>query len=400
MRRAAHTALSVLFGLQTAAAADVNSAESKALSSHFDAQHLSVAHERKATALPAAAAFHVLHLDLAIFSDASSPGDLDAAFVTLVRHETTFAAADAKVPHALCGPARQSEAARAALAEFHPRPPVIFASRKDDVACWAAHLTLFDAEVLKSSPAFFHVTAVPAVAKLAPRLVRKSLSTNTTSSSRYSLSPASDAFVERHQKNGGLSVRLRRDTEAPTDAASLASQWEASNFGFTTGDGDSGPERRFSPTTLAKHSPSWKAVHVAVSFTDCSSHLIVSASPKSGREIRVQLVRRGIALPTLEDHCALDIMVFLASQPEVETVEIAPVVKLQVVHSDDFKPSSLDRTFVLPEEGANQEREAQKHSRPRILNSVAVTALQSGTVGSNPLWEIGVNGTGQFVQVL
>jgi subtilisin family serine protease len=50
--------------------------------------------------------------------------------------------------------------------------------------------------------------------------------------------------------------------------------------------------------------------------------------------------------------------------------------------------------LMMPKDVASAES-----PQPRALNSVAVIALQSGSTGSAPLWAIGVNGTGQYVQV-
>ena len=383
------------------------STSQNALSQHFANLHATAAHERRATPLPAVAAGPVLHIDLTLYSESASAeeGSLgsEAAFKALQRHETNVALAadaNARIPYVLCGPQRRASSARAVIAKYGNaavRTPVLFASRSDDVACWGAHLRVVDATALMDEKTFFHVTPVPTAAKLAPFLIE-------FNKNNSALTLATSVFAGAKRKRGldGLTAVLYR--HSTNNLSTMLEEWSRTNFGTT---GESVLSNHFGSMAIDGHSGPWAAVRSAVASMDCSEHMFAEGVLHSRRAIRLSLERRG-SNSTAQNYCALMSLAHLASQPDVESVGIDPVQQSLSLHADQPFPSRNDQADAAStkphspnfEEWSELGDYSRAGSRqPRLLNDVAVTALQSGTSGSAPLWAIGVNGSGQFVQV-
>jgi len=378
------------------------------LSRHFANLHTTAAHTRRTTFLPAVAAAPVLHLNLSLYSntDETSSSSSEVAFHTLLRHEANVAAAagaDARLPHVLCGPQRKASSARAVIAKYanSKRAPILFASRSDDVACWGARLRLVDATALKDVQAFFHVAPVPAAAKLSPYLVE-------LSHGRDTLSPAAGVFADTMRRRGldGLTAVLYRDN---TNSSAMLEEWARQKFGMAK---KSARSVHFAPMVIDGHSAPWAAVRSVVVSMDCLGHILAEAALHSHRAVRVSLERLGTN-SSAQDHCALMALAFLATQPEVESVGLDPIHEsLSPVTDQPLPPTPSNRSsskakasttkihvyytkeLLVPKDVSS----ADMH-QPRMLNDIAKTALLSGSTGSAPLWAIGVNGTGQIVQV-
>jgi len=378
-----------------------------ALSRHFANLHATAAHTRRATSMPAAAAAPVLHLNLSLYSDAkeASLSSYEVAFQALLHHETIVAAAagaDARVPHALCGPQRKASAARAAIAKYTNsanRVPVLFASRSDDVACWGARLSLVNATALQDAIVFFHVAPVPAAAKLTPYLVQ-------LSHMRDFLTPAAGVFSDTQSRRGldGLTAVLYRGSN---NSSAMLEEWSRQKFGIAT---ESARNVHFGSMMIDGHSRPWAAVRSAVASMDCSEHVLAEGALHSRRAVRVSLERQGTN-SSAQDNCALMVLAFLSTQPEVESVGLDPIHQsLSVVTDQPLPPvfgkrEELDAFArkLLTNNAENllvpKGTSSADESQPRKLNDIAKTALLSGITGSAPLWAIGVNGTGQIVQV-
>jgi len=176
-----------LVGVLTGLAAVSAALGSETLADHFSNQVQRGLHAHAATHLPASAAGPILKFDPKLFVVPSGKDDPAAgddherlAYEALLAHEVAAhrASPETAFPYALCGPQESSEEARTAIATAtlslaaHAKaqpPKVAFASRVLGVACWQANLRAADAYRLAASPAFFHVSPVPAAAKIAPR---------------------------------------------------------------------------------------------------------------------------------------------------------------------------------------------------------------------------------------
>ena len=390
------------------------SAFALSLRDHFASLRASKAHERVATHLPASAAAAVLHLDLSKFTDPAETLEArtsaeESSFGAMLGHASNANLDVGRgAPHILCGPQSHAKANRASLTaatggatvatqngKTRPAFDVAFASRQDEVACWSAVLTPAAAAALADADGFFHVSPIPPAAKLAPNLVDIVHHGETTR-----LAPAAGAIKDGASggvKAGGTvmayfdpniaasAVLGSPDAAAArakvlAELATLVEGWRGAGFGLTDKDSAAAARKHFSTGHW------WRAVHEAVAgASDCAAHLTVEATVGSLRGARLTFVRKPEADADVADACCLAAMAFVAAQPEVHEVALKAAVKVLA------RDASISAKPRVPED-----RTANKRS----LNFMAVHALQSGDVGTTPLWDAGITGGGQLVQVV
>ena len=438
----------VLAEFSAAAAADVAGAVS--LRDHFATLRASNAHERTATHLPASAATAVLHLDLDMLTDhaegssaslsssssssssswsrSSSFSDTEGAFGALLeRASEELRAENRAARYVLCGPQTHAKANRASLAAAtvatggpttsrskHNEPPkfdVVFASGEDDVACWSAVLTPAAAAALADAVGFFHVSPVPPAAKFAPDLV---LTVNDAGGDKASrLAPAAGTIKDANA--GGAKVMAFFDPRIATSVASgsvdaaaaraqvlakldtLVQGWRGAGFGLNDKDSAAATAARRHFST----GPGWRAVHETVTGAfDCAAHLTVEAAVESLRGVHLTFARKPEADMAAADACCLAALAFVAAQPEVH--EVALVAAVKALSPRSVLPLDHAGSGQKPRVPSHHNLGPQEEAAPapkRSLNFMAVHALQSGDVGSAPLWSAGIMGGGQLVQV-
>jgi hypothetical protein len=169
-------------------------------------------------------------------------------------------------------------------------------------------------------------------------------------------------------------------------------KWTNANFGApaaTHPEHSEFKERRFDFLPDSPLFQAWK--DLAETDTDCSATAFITASSATVSSRGTGVVDLSF-LPIvfskkhLQEQCITLMLAYLATQPEVFSIE--PIVSLITVGSirDGPATSPIDS---LDDEG---------NAEP--LNDRGSTALQSGSSAQPyPFWGIGINGSGQFVQV-
>jgi len=335
---------------------------------------------------------------------------------------------------------------------------VVFASGEDSVACWSAVLTPAAAAALADVDGFFHVSPVPPAAKLAPNLVTviPGLAAGTTrlapaagvikpkpATKKKEMEEGSPALWTASLLAGGGKIMAFFDPSIAASSASAASGaetaadvpaarakslaelntlvegWRGAGFGLTDKDSKAA-------TAARRHfsmGPGWRAVHESVAgASDCGAHLTVEAAVDSLRGARLDFWWAPKADAAAADACCLAALAFVAAQPEVH--EVALVAEVKALFHGAPSPSHKARTLdhasggakphvaeVLGDLSARKELaaatsrvakgagEVKVPAPKRSLNFMAVQALQSGDVGTSPLWDAGITGGSQLVQV-
>jgi len=244
--------------------ADASKLHDMGLPAHFTSLHDSDAASRLASKLPAAAARPILRFDPSLFTSAEGPEEEAAWFDELNLHTEKIIDAAAKAdadrlfPYVLCGPQTHAKRAREDLAVYASpssasppgskimaqMPAVVYASRRDNAACWLADLKPADARFVAMSPAFFHVSPKPAPAKFGPGLVE--VEQGSGALKLNALAWAEDP------SSGGLEVRFSGGVAA-SSVPDLAVTWAAADFGLR---GDSAQD--FLPFAEKGGSAKWK----------------------------------------------------------------------------------------------------------------------------------------------
>ena len=247
-------------------------------------------------------------------------GNDDAIYADLMRREAALSR-EHGLPHGhvACAPLSRARAARATLATALGRR-VLYSSKTHDAVCWTAALTADDAEALRAEGFFFHVALLPGPAKLA--------SSALLNPKRSTTLAVDGIVVSLERLHAGRHVRWARQ---------LIDAWSTGGWGLRD-------VARFI------ESPPW-------TFTEIDTFLCQSAKV-TVRGFAAHNVHLVVEAP---HRCALAVLAFLSSQPQV--------------HAVDF------------------------HSPARIQNDLAADALQSGQSGSTPLWDAGITGAGQYIQV-
>jgi hypothetical protein len=369
--------------------------------------------------LPPSAAGPVFHIDPDLLFG-SSLAEFDslheATFDSLQRHTAAAHRSsrlsssrdeeiqDLALPYVLCGPQTSAKQVRHELEKWtgRARHRVGYTSRHDDVACWNADLNQGAADALLASSLFFHVSPVPSIAKLSPGLVRMV--------KKRSQAVIHELELSEHFLGQGVRVHFTDDLRSHTQEAAraeLLQGWADKAFGFS---GSHAHAESFFPTSSSSHGDLsvWKSVHGNMGKTNCAAHFDVStldfrsflhlqfrsrpaaaADIISGVGVGVRGAGGGprrdeLSPPTLEG-CGLLALSFLATQPKVRLIEVGGPKKLHT-----RIPDEVGRHHHLPP------------SLPvaRRTEYVAATALQSGSSSNpTPIFDAGINGDGEFVQV-
>jgi subtilisin family serine protease len=367
----------------------------------------------------------VLHLDLSRYDhsaedEAAAGGtSLEAPFDAMLRNCAACLPEGSRAAHVLCGPQTHAKANRASLAAVaggtagagKARPfTVAYASGADGVACWTASLTSVEAAALADSVGFFHVSPVPPAAKLAPDLVYDLIKDLATSLSDRRLAPATGTIQPKPpssetRPNVDLSSHGHKvmayfdpshaDASTAPETEALVEAWRVANFGFNpkgeTGGGDAA-KAHFATGR------GWQGVHSSVAGTDCSRHLDVAVTIEGLRGGRLHFTRlsdgdeeSGEAGNEAGDACCLAALAFVAAQPEVHSIALVAAPRTVAA----ITPASHAASAAAVVAAA-----ARDPGHARSLHAlVAAHALQSGEVESTPLWDMGVTGQGQVVQV-
>ena len=212
------------------------------------------------------------------------------------------------------------------------------------MACWRASLTLGDASDLASSDAFFHVSPVPAAAKIAPGVILASGGGGGAPLLAHALAFGADpARGVTAPTAGGLLVSFDPSTvRSSADATSLAARWAAEGFGLSKASA-ADATAAFLPMHPGKGgSTAWRRAAAAAAAADCASLLAPSAAASPGHaSFRLTFAKtfpppqqpkeggRGAEAAEEEesrDACAVSALAFLASRPEVASVALAPPV--------------------------------------------------------------------------
>ena len=424
------------------------------LADHFSKQVQRGLHTHAATHLPASAAGPILKFDPTLFiAPASEDTSEDIAmggahnrkaYEALLAHEVAARRAfpETTFPYALCGPQESSEAARAAIADAalaKAQPPkVVFASRVIGAACWQANLRAADAERLAAAPAFFHVSPIPAAAKIAPGVVLAKANSGA-------LKPSAHAFSSG-SSNGGLRVHLHPQAvaaEPDGSRAELARRWADHGFGLHASDGASAGARKALPAAASllpaaraaaevKTHSSWAAALEAAEGGNCAERVSATLRNTDAGATGPMRIAFKVLSPSFsssasssssaaDQACVLAALAFLAAQPEVSALEIAPPMKLLAAVPGTGPAGRLEAPRTPAQQGGGAKDlarikaafEAAHPARPtrkvraaseapadgrrahRSLNYVAKTALETDQFRDVAL----INGTGQLVQV-
>jgi subtilisin family serine protease len=305
--------------------------------------------------------------------------DGDENFQALLRHETQglFSSPEISAAHIACGPLSRAMAARRAMQDVadgneYKTPQVTYSNDRHDVACWQLSLNATGADLLSRSKALFHVSMLPTPTKLQPTLL--------------ALTPAGEMMINPMALQKGVQVVLEPRTRPQTEterahqlsvSQQLAKRWAMAKWGL----GHRSHLSRFFPlyeSSSTRVHRAWQPV--ADALGECKDSVLVDRDHQPGR------LRLFFASVTSEK-CAILAVAFLAIQPEVgrleiiETAKVALVDKTKVPRGRDVRPLFQPGTAVVP------------------MNERATGTVQSGGSGT-PLWDIGVNGTGQFAQVV
>ena len=286
-------------------------------------------------------------------------------------------------PFVLCGPQVTATGARAALGEYVPIKwvHVSFASHTDGVACWGASLHARDAHALKASPFFFHVTPVPAAAKFAPALLAMGAA--------GALHPTAYAFAD--MRGRGLRVHTAPGVDGGARAR-LIQEWAAAGFGLSGDHAHS-----FFSMASEYGGAGWRAAREAASSNVCASLLATRLEGAlSTGPLRLSFVRSDKSDKSVQNQCALIALAFLVSQPAVHAIEVAPLATPTYVPAQTIKAVSQAEGVL---EKLRAEIATAGNDAP--MNYPASIALQSANHNDpTPFWDMGVNGTGEYVQVL
>jgi hypothetical protein len=383
--------LSSLAGTNTVLAGE----STKSLLDHFKAQGKSNAHLQSATNLPVSASKPIFHMDLSGLGE-----DASSIYEAMMNHEASMRLldenGDVKYPFLLCGSQQTASTARDEIRHyFEGRADVSFASRLADVACWRVPLLSSQAAALASSSSFYHVTQVPSFAKVSPGMA--SIVGGRAAASYQAL-------------NKGISIKFESGVSTER-RAELFKKWQDDKFGLLSGD----HMKKFFPASDSAHlkKSAWKHVRTLSEAGKCKDILKVFLSKSSKHSdylVRVEFEK--LASGDMEG-CALAAMAYLVTQPEVRSIEPVPNVALHaaVPKKGDIKISEPTKDSSSSEKvpvklieaikaGATDLKVFQSEDSIRPMNTIATTALQSGDESEpNPFWSLGINGTGQFVEV-
>ena len=301
---------------------------------------------------------------------------------------------------------------------------VAWASSDLDAACWRTALTLSEAESLAGSKVFLAVGPVPSAAKFAPDLLVDS---------------GRGAQLSDSAMRAGLAVVTHTTGEAARTG--LVDRWRAAGHGLLSADGDGvffpGSAAVSAAAGVGAGSEAWQRASAA---SGCSARLALVLDGAGGKSrvpiaghLRYRLVFSelgGADERAANRVCALRAAAFFAAEPEVIVVEAAPEKSPMSLlrgrqlgggetESKDTQPEapSPKMSFSSASESVEAARvalggaaaaaskvdataESRPRPKPRRANSVAVTGLQSGdSLDPTPLWDAGLTGSGQFVQV-
>ena len=353
-------------------------------------------------------------------------GEDEATFRALTQHQTTRTAAgkdDRASAHVACAALANAPAARDALADEHTATEVLYSNRRDDIACWKAALRPSQAATLRTKPSdedgelFFHVMQWPQPAKINDKLVaftrEKGLKVNP-------LVFEGGALVALAKPHPGVRKLPRQHRHGVKAAKRLAAEWETEGWGLISGGAHDWDAFFFTAAGATAAHTAWQSVRAVASDDGCltaSFDFKVDVTEDSDGDF---LHVRFEAPRTAEgDSCVLAVLAFLATQPEVHSVELPPQVKSLSVVRDKPKTSGLrgsalesSPTTPLLEAAGVDEAAAPKLQDPRKvsrrlgsgetmrpLNSVGSSVLLSGFPYEQDLWAYNITGEGQFVQV-
>ena len=353
-------------------------------------------------------------------------GEDEATFRALTQHQTTRTAAgkdDRASAHVACAALANAPAARDALADEHTATEVLYSNRRDDIACWKAALRPSQAATLRTKPSdedgelFFHVMQWPQPAKINDKLVaftrEKGLKVNP-------LVFEGGALVALAKPHPGVRKLPRQHRHGVKAAKRLAAEWETEEWGLISGGAHDWDAFFFTAAGATAAHTAWQSVRAVASDDGCltaSFDFKVDVTEDSDGDF---LHVRFEAPRTAEgDSCVLAVLAFLATQPEVHSVELPPQVKSLSVVPDKPKTSGLRGSALesspttpllkaagVDEAAAPKLQDPRKVSRRldsgetmRPLNSVRSSVLLSGFPYEQDLWAYNITGEGQFVQV-
>jgi hypothetical protein len=238
------------------------------------------------------------------------------------------------------------------------------------------------------------------VAKLAPTLIERRV--------------ASDVLhVDPLVMGEGVAVFL--DPEAPLEARKhVLQKWKREGFGLAAGAAAAALERLV-PAAWAnadEHAGPWRKLMAMDAMVSCGGLLEVvdPAHMQSGEHLDSVLLKFKARSPEnvdaiARDQCLVGVLAYFATHAEVYAVEPTPTHILQGFLRDavpkrraieEQPPRVNDTIGPLPPDVSGRDDDDEVQSS----NYVAVGALQSGDSSNmSPFWDIGVDGTGEYVQV-
>jgi hypothetical protein len=358
------------------------SAQDTPLLAHFKKQVKDAAYLKTASRLPSSAVKPIFHMDLSLFGE---DGD-DSIYESMMDHETSLrmkSSADDKFPFIACGSQQHSKAARSEISKYDSgRLMMAFSSRSADVSCWRASLTNSEADKLADSSAFFHVTQVPGAGKFSPEL----LLTNV------------DGHIVPSQQviDKGLTIRLDRNLDL-TERVKFMKKWETEHFGLTS---HQHMENFFATSTHNVANP-WNYAKTIARESTCHQVIqpsFVSNAKPSDYLFQLNFESQPDQAQSEVNACVLSALVYLATQNQVMDME--PVSDIQLHAFDKVSPITNRPITAMKPSVADGRDTTTTGGDSSIMNVISTTSLQSGDSGDpNPFWDLGLDGTGQFVEV-
>jgi hypothetical protein len=279
---------------------------------------------------------------------------------------------------------------------------VRFVSRKLDVACWRSNLSPQASTALAASSNFFHVGPLPAVSKLAPTLIERQSS------------PIDVLRVDSVAMGEGITVFL--DPEISLEARKdVLLKWKREGFGLVTETASASLEQLVPAAWLnsSQHAGPWRELRDFDATSSCADLLQVldPAIVRSKNHFDSVLLRFNVreqmdADSVVLDKCLLGMLAYYATHAAVYAIEPTPKSFLQNflrdatpthVSATKARSSAMNEsvgTYPPVTPGVNDD-DGVKSS-----NHISVGALQSGDSNNmSPFWDIGIDGTGEYVQV-